>query len=430
MKNQQFKFIHSADLHLDSPFQGLQKSCNAPVEKLRGATRKALENLLSLAIREQVEFVLIAGDVYDGDWQDYQTGLFFRRQMLELQKHGIEVYLIHGNHDAKSEITRHIRMPANVHTFASGAAESKQHRALPITIHGRSFPSRAVENNFAISYPQATNGHFNIGLLHTSLVGSNAHDTYAPCSESDLASKDYNYWALGHIHIPQIVNRQPYIVYSGNTQGRHVREAGERGCWLVSVESDHAVELEYKSLDVVRWASVEVDISGVCEEADIDTRVADEVMSLVQSAGGRLVALRVILVGKTTLHHSLHANEQQFFANITAALQEFGDDKVWLEKVVFKTTREQALESIAERNVLSAAVIGSVRKELESAPLANSNLEQSTLPKEVRDMLKLLPADVNRQVLDDLQGDSGAELMNEVQALVLASLDVDAGEPA
>ena len=153
-------------------------------------------------------------------------------------------------------------------------------------------------------------------------------------------------------------------------------------------------------------------------------------MSLVQSAGGRLVALRVILVGKTTLHHSLHANEQQFFANITAALQEFGDDKVWLEKVVFKTTREQALEAIAERNVLSAAVIGSVRKELESAPLANSNLEQSTLPKEVRDMLKLLPADVNRQVLDDLQGDSGAELMNEVQALVLASLDVDAGEPA
>jgi len=426
-----FKFIHAADLHIDSPLRGLQKLEDAPTEKLRGATRKALENLVLLAIEEQVDFILIAGDLYDGKWKDHQTGLYFRNQMLELQRHSIHVYLIRGNHDAESEISRYITMPSNVHSFSTSAAESKQHPVLPVTVHGRSFPARAVEDNFATSYPARVDGQFNIGLLHTSLNGSySEHDTYAPCSVSDLSSKDYDYWALGHVHIPQIVSQEPLIVFSGNTQGRHVREAGERGCWLVSVDLDvvdsqQPVQQEFIPLDVVRWGRVEVDVSGVNDEADIELPVVRSVRPLYEAADGRLLALRVVLVGETTLHYTLHANLQQHIANIRAALQIFGSDNIWLEKTVISTRPEQAIDTMSARDDLSASVIGSVRQELQSAPLNDSDLEQSKLPKDVRDMLKVLPPDVNKQVLDELQGASGLTLMDDIRALVLGSLAIE-----
>jgi predicted phosphodiesterase len=193
----------------------------APVELLRGATRRALENLVELALAEQVAFIVIAGDVYDRDWKDYSTGLFFRRQMTRLREARIPVYLIHGNHDAASIISRKLNLPDNVHEFSNRCAQSHPVEGHPVVIHGRSFPNRAVEENLAREYPPAVPGKFNLGLLHTSLNGPCGHDTYAPCAEQDLREKGYHYWALGHVHQPQIISEDPYIVFAGNCQGRH-----------------------------------------------------------------------------------------------------------------------------------------------------------------------------------------------------------------
>jgi DNA repair exonuclease SbcCD nuclease subunit len=259
-----FRFIHAADPHLDSPLRGLEAHEGAPVETLRGATRKAFENLVNLAIDEAVNFVVIAGDLYDGDWKDYSTGLFFRGQMVKLQAKGIPVYLIAGNHDAASVISKKLTLPENVHVFSTRTAETMEVPGLAAVIHGRGFPHRAVPENLAVDYPAAVPGKFNLGLLHTSLTGRPDHDTYAPCSEQDLRNKGYAYWALGHIHQPEVISEDPWIVFAGNCQGRHARETGPRGCRLVTVkDSLEVASAEWRDLDVVRWQSVEVPLAGV-----------------------------------------------------------------------------------------------------------------------------------------------------------------------
>jgi exonuclease SbcD len=191
--NFMFRFIHAADPHIDSPLQGLEAHDGAPVDILRGATRRAFDNLIKLAIDESVEFLVIAGDVYDGDWKDYSTGLFFRRQMVRLFDKGIPVYLIAGNHDAASVISKKLSLPANVHVFSTRTTDSMEVAGSPVVIHGRGFPNRAVPENLVLDYPPALPGLFNLGLLHTSLTGRPGHDTYAPCSESELRDKGYGY---------------------------------------------------------------------------------------------------------------------------------------------------------------------------------------------------------------------------------------------
>ena len=263
-----FRFIHAADPHLDSPLQGLELHEGAPVGVLRGATRRAFGNLVDLAIEEAVDFVVIAGDLYDGDWKDYSTGLFFRSQMVRLQAKGIPVYLIAGNHDAASVVSKKLSLPENVHVFSTRTTESVEVPGQPVVIHGRGFPHRAVPENLDKDYPPAVAGRFNLGLLHTSLTGRPEHDTYAPCSEQDLRSKGYGYWALGHIHQPEVISEDPWIVFAGNCQGRHAREAGPRGCRLVTVNDALEVErADWQPLDVVRWQVLEVDLTGVEDES-------------------------------------------------------------------------------------------------------------------------------------------------------------------
>ncbi len=261
------RFIHAADAHIDSPLKGLEAHDGAPVDVLRGATRRAFENLIQLAIDENIDFMILAGDLYDGDWKDYSTGLFFRRQMARLFEKGIPVYLIAGNHDAASVISRKLSLPENVHVFSTRTTESREVAGHPVVIHGRGFPHRAVPENLVPDFPAAVPDRFNIGMLHTSLTGRPGHDTYAPCSETDLRQKGYGYWALGHIHQPEVISRDPWIVFSGNCQGRDVRESGPHGCRLVTVDDSLEVaRVDWRDLDVVRWRVLEIDLSGVAEE--------------------------------------------------------------------------------------------------------------------------------------------------------------------
>ena len=237
-----FTFLHAADIHLDSPLKGLERYEGAPVEEIRGATRRALENLVAVAIDQEVSFVLVAGDLYDGDWKDHNTGLFFVKQVAKLREAGIPVYVISGNHDAANQMTRSLRLPKNPDGSAvmlsSKEVDTIVLANLGVAIHGRGFLEARISENVIEQFPRSRTGLFNIGLLHTSLESESdsEHARYAPCKVADLVAKEYDYWALGHIHQRRIQHQQPCIAFSGNVQGRHARELGAKGCHLVTVD--------------------------------------------------------------------------------------------------------------------------------------------------------------------------------------------------
>jgi DNA repair exonuclease SbcCD nuclease subunit len=414
------RFIHAADPHLDSPLQGLEAHEGAPVEVLRGATRRAFENLVNLAIEESVDFVVIAGDLYDGDWKDYSTGLFFRAQMVRLQSKGTPVYLIAGNHDAASVITKKLSLPENVHVFSTRTTESLEVAGHPVTIHGRGFPNRAVPENLASEYPMALPGRFNLGLLHTSLTGRPGHDTYAPCSVAQLREKGYQYWALGHIHQPEVINKDPWIVFAGNCQGRHIKEAGARGCRLVTVSDSLQVEgVEWRSLDVVRWAELNIDLSGVETETEATRLVSDAMGKAVTAAEGRLVAARIILSGTTQLHGSLHRNDEHWNAQFQASAQDLGAEAIWIERITVSTSPVYDIAQLAERDALTKIVVSNLN-ETDHKPIL--------LPPEIEEMLSVLPLEIRTQVEDELNGEQRATVLSDVRAIILDALATNGGQ--
>ena len=230
------RFIHAADLHLDSPLTGLRERAGSRAEDLAGATQRAFREMIQFAIDEKVDLVLIAGDIFDGDWSDYKSGLEFIAGLADLDKAGIRVAMIRGNHDAANKMSRRLQWPKNTFEFRSRSPETHVIDELGVAIHGQSFPNGAVPQNLAQNYPTARGDLFNIGLLHTSGSGPSAHVTYAPCSVADLTAKEYDYWALGHVHTRRLLCESPPIVFPGNLQGRHINEPGERGFMLVTVE--------------------------------------------------------------------------------------------------------------------------------------------------------------------------------------------------
>lgn len=327
------RFIHAADLHIDSPLRGLSRYEGAPIERLRNATRQALERLVDLALEEQVDFVLLAGDLYDRDWQDFHTGLFFREQMVRLDRKKIPVFIVQGNHDAQGVISRQLPLPLNVKVFSSRTAETVQLDELTVAVHGYSFPDRAMPEDLVPSYPAPVNNYFNIGVLHTSLTGAAGHDTYAPTSVSALTAKGYDYWALGHIHKRQVVAESPRIVFPGNLQGRHAKETGAKGCELVTVVAGKIIETRFVALDVVRWSQVTVELDGVERLEIIPERVRAALAALVQEASDRLHAVRIILSGVTILHGLEAKQPGTLAAAVQAAAQDISGSEVWIEQV-------------------------------------------------------------------------------------------------
>lgn len=419
LRSPMFRFIHAADPHLDSPLQGLESHDGAPISVLRGATRRAFENLIQLAIDEPVDFIVVAGDLYDGDWRDYSTGLFFRNQMVRLKASGIPVYLIAGNHDAASVISKKLSLPDNVHVFSTRTPESFAVPDLPVVIHGRGFPNRAVPENLAVEYPPAVPGNFNVGLLHTSLTGRPGHDTYAPCSEQDLHGKGYDYWALGHIHQPEVISEDPWIVFAGNCQGRHARETGPRGCRLVTVSDSLEVEsVEWRTLDVVRWQDVRVDLDGLEKEAEALQRIRKALADAIGMAEGRLLAARISLSGASQLHGSLHREAQRWRAEILGIAQDFGEDCVWIEQVKVSTSPVYEISELAERDALTKIVLETLEKETN---------DLSDFPADITEMLDVLPADVRGEVEEQWGSGRRAELMGDVRAIILESLKTKGG---
>lgn len=342
------KFIHAADLHIDSPLQGLEQYEGAPVGQLRGATRRAFENLVDLSVSEQVDFVVLAGDLYDGDWKDYNTGLFFVRQMHRLRDAKIRVFLVHGNHDAESQMTRSLRLPDNVHTFKHSHPETKTLDNLGVAIHGQSFATRAVTTDLSAAYPARISSLFNIGMLHTCAGGYEGHKPYAPTSVDALRSRGYDYWALGHVHRREVLREDPWIVFPGNIQGRHIRETGPKGCTVVTVRDSQVVSVVHRDLDVLRWEVCHVKANGAGTPADVLDLIQRALANQTEASDGRLTAMRLEVVGSCPAHHSLTSDPERWHNEIRSLASSLGE-RAWLEKIKLNTSSGQELDGLLKR---------------------------------------------------------------------------------
>ena len=394
-----FRFIHTADIHLDSPLKGLAGQEGSTAERMRTATREALDQLVGLAIKEKVDFLIVAGDLYDGDWRDYKTGLFFVGQMGRLSKAGIPVYLLHGNHDAESQITRRLELPDNVQVFGTRKPETFNIGELNVALHGRSFLQRDVTDNLALDYPAPVSGAFNIGVLHTGLGGMGGHANYAPCSLDDLVNKGYDYWALGHVHQAAVLHLRPYVVFPGNLQGRHVRETGAKGAYLVTVEDNEIAELESVPCDVVRWAMLSVPLNEAESIGDVTDRVRGTLESAVANeADGQLLACRIVFEGRTEVHEQLVASEDQVLAEARASALSLGEEVAWVEKIVIATEAVVDPQTLAQRE----DAIGELQRMLRDAGSDDELLAQ--IAGDIGELVRRLPHEVRAEVEDQILG--------------------------
>lgn len=332
-----FRFLHAADIHLDSPLNGLSAYDGVPVETVRTATRTALDNLVAYAIAEKVAFVVIAGDLYDGTWEAFSTGLYFCAAMGRLGQAGIDVFLVYGNHDAESHLTRQLPLPANLKVFRADHPETFIHEPTGATLHGQSYKTRDPGGDLSAGYPAVRPGSFNVGVLHTALNGDRGHAPYAPCHPDQLAAKGYDYWALGHVHSFEVVRADPHIIFPGNLQGRHVKETGPKGAALVTVSEGRVEAVEHIAFDAVRWALVEVNLTGVAEEREAHDRIRVALeRALSSEAEGRPLMARVRLAGETSLHDQLTA-ERNALREAARAIANSLSDALWIEKVALAT---------------------------------------------------------------------------------------------
>ena len=387
-----FKFIHTADIHLDSPLHKLDRYEGAPVDEFRQATRRAFENLIQLALAEKVAFVLIAGDLFDGDWKDYNTGLFFVAQMARLRDAGIRVFIVAGNHDAANKISKTLRLPDNVITFPTENPATFRLQEINVAVHGQSFASPVVKKDLSIGYPKADSGFFNIGLLHSCLTGREGHEPYAPCSPEGLRNKGYDYWALGHVHQKERVLGEPPIVFSGNLQGRHARETGPKGCMLVSVEDSPRVDIEFKPTDVVRWLATDVKVAGSESGYDIVDLFGRRLIELLDDNEGLPMAVRVRIEGETHACDEVLADLERWSNEIRSSALEIGSGRVWVEKVNFKLTPPSSIKRLKHAE---GAIDELLKLFNELAAEPESRLRLAT---ELSDLEKKLPRELKEGV--------------------------------
>ncbi len=303
------RFVHAADLHLDSPFVGIKAVAPEHVASaLHDATFSAYENIVKLCIDERVDALLVAGDVYDSSDRSLRAQLKFVAGLNQLHEAGIRSFVCHGNHDPLDGWEARLDYPPNCTRFGAEFAaapvfENEPERAV---VHGISYPTRDIHDNLVRGLEKIDSNAFSIGLMHTNVDGNTGHASYAPCSLDDLRLSEIDYWALGHVHTRQILSdHSPAVVYPGNSQGRHPNENGARGVYLVEVDIAGNVQLDFKAVDTVRWQRSVLDISQMETEQELLDSLDQSMTAAQADAGGRPVVLQLTLVGRGSLHSAL-----------------------------------------------------------------------------------------------------------------------------
>ncbi|MGA7878033.1 MAG: DNA repair exonuclease [Desulfoferrobacter sp.] len=413
-----FKFVHAADIHLDSPLRGLARYEGAPVERIRRATRQALKNLVDLTLVEQADFLLIAGDLYDGDWKDYNTGLFFASEMSRLREAGIKVFIVAGNHDAGSQISRQLRMPDNVVQLSSKRPQTVTIDHLGVAVHGQGFSKAAVTEDLSIAYPPAASGFFNIGMLHTSVNGREGHEPYAPCTIDGLITKGYDYWALGHVHKREVLCEDPLIIFPGNIQGRHIRETGAKGCTLVIVQEGQIATVEHRDLDVVRWSVVQLDVTGALSPEEVVEMFVSWVKEQLDQSDGRLLAVRLLIVGHCRAHSGLMLNTERWVNEIRMSATDFSGGDLWIEKIEIQTGSRASLDEMLTREDAVGGLLRSIQR------LDTNDEESLSIFDELSEFKRKLPPELHfgEQAIDLDDPDEHRAIIEDVKQILIGRL--------
>ena len=418
------KFIHCADLHLDSPMRGLGTTDPEIAETIREASRRAFKRLIDVALEENVEFVVVAGDLFDGNWDDLATGLWTIRELRRLEARRIPVFISLGNHDLQNKTLPKLTWPKNVKIFSAkkpetflypddlpqlldGAKKNKRKTsptssASPkntlfsessepdsslfddaserVALTGQSFRAQFCPENLAANFPSATPNAFNIGVLHTDARGDGAASHYAPTSLETLNAKGYDYWALGHVHRRQTLQTEPaWVGYPGVLQGRHIREPEPKGFYVVEIENGALAEApRFVAADSLRWFALELDLTQVASEEELRERFLVAARSIIDEAEERFAAVRLTLVGRAEMHRELTQRRarQTLAEPFLAWTLELGD-AFWLEEIELKTTSPRP-GTLGETGILGDLAADFERKIAElSARLAASETPQT-----------------------------------------------------
>lgn len=407
----EYSFLHAADLHIDSPLFGLARKSAEQAYKVAEASRAAFDNLISLAIDEKCRFVLLAGDIFDGDWKDYRTGVLFTAQMRRLQAAGIEVYAVLGNHDAENRFMSRLDLAENVHILGSKSPQSVDVPGLSVTVHGVSYAQRDVIENLAASYPSPAPGRFNIGLLHTACEGRAGHMPYAPCTTGQLVSHGYDYWALGHVHTREVLCEDPLIIFPGNLQGRNPRETGPKGATLVRVVDGRIDQHEHRSVDVVRWERSVIDISAMTDRGTVLAKVRETLERLLAESEGRSVIARIQLSGETGLHSELTADRVAFREEVETVAASVSDD-LWVEKIELRTSTAKSFAG------LDASIAG--RLEAVISELGDGAFLEQELDRTLAEVRIKFPAAARLDLLEASLKESSLEMARKLARAVLA----------
>jgi DNA repair exonuclease SbcCD nuclease subunit len=423
------KFIHCADLHLDSPFSGLAETSPALGSFLRAASFSAFRNAVDCALRNEADFVLISGDVYDGEDRSVRAQLFFLEQLKRLSDAGIASFTVHGNHDPLSGWELDRDLPPLAYRFGSAEVES-----VPLTVkgervgtvHGCSYPVRDVRENLARGFAGRRTEGVNIALLHSNVGGRKGHENYAPCSLDDLRAAGMDYWALGHVHSAEILCHDPLVVYPGNIQGRHIGETGKKGVFSVAMGSAGGHPggrggVEFIPCDVVRWRRESLSIEGMQRDEELFAafdRLRDGVRN---EAGGRPVIVRASVGGRGKLSALLR---RPGFLSGPGGLveslnqgEEGRSDFVYIESVVDDTASPFDLEALSSGNHF----VGDFLKEV-SAFERRGNLREGLMEiLSARGVREKLPREVFDRV-DALPDDEILSLLRRGTTLALAGL--------
>ena len=388
------KFLHAADIHLDSPLRNLALEDPEQQSRLRRATREAFSALVDRALEEGASLVLLAGDLYDHDNPNMQVVHFLRRELSRLAEGGIRVVIVRGNHDAANRISRYLDLPANTTVLSDRGPETVVLEEHGVAVTGQSFAPGPVSENLAAGFPPPVPGLFNIALLHTSLGGYAEHDPYAPCALGELLARGYDYWALGHIHKREILSREPFVVYPGNLQGRDAKETGPKGAMLCETDGHRVTSLDFVPLDVVRWHLLPVDLTGLAHPRELAAPLREGFEGILRESEGRPAAVRVTLSGRSALPASFVDRPDSVRQLVLEVAAEVSIDDLWIERVRIESPPEPPgpreipdpdfggilAEVLTEREGVAAALAADL------APLRRS------LPEELRAPVDALPA--------------------------------------
>ncbi len=336
------RFVHAADLHLDSPFVGIKAVAPDNVSgALRDATFSAYENIVNLCIEERVDALLVAGDVYDAADRSLRAQLKFVDGLKRLDEAGIRSFVCHGNHDPLNGWEAQLEYPKGCTRFGEEAQavpvlEDDPERAV---VHGISYPKQKVNENLALRLGAADSSMFSIGLVHANVDSDTKHVNYAPCSLDDLERSGIDYWALGHVHTRQVLReRTPTVVYPGNPQGRHPNEPGARGVYLVEVDEGNDVHLNFRTVDTVRWAQADLDVSRTDSVPELIEGLHQRIQDSLAESDGRSVVLRISLSGRGGVHRSLQ--QPTFIEELMGELNREWAERspfAWCERIVDET---------------------------------------------------------------------------------------------